>query len=512
MRKGVLFVIIFTVANSFCVNSQNLPSIDSLISKANSFYKKNQDSALYYANKAYHKALKTKNNSIIAKAAYNKSIYLIGTKQYDEANKILQNALKNQKEISNKTLGNIYYNIGAVFYLKEERDKAIEHYLLAIDYYTKAQNNKGLAKANLQIGVIYEKLDKMDIANYFYDTSLAIGSNQQSSEHSKEKMPYNIPYAEKIRLSKKMLSGISSNENPRLAAIVNYNLARAYFGNQQYLNAIEHAKTSSKIKESIGFKENLDVNYLTIGESYLNLNELNNSITYLLKAKNSTSKRHLNIKTSELLVNAYSKQKNYKKALEVSSNLSILKDSVNSLKESEEVAKITAQFETEKQAKEILILKQENQQKELLIYQKETKLWKWSLLALIATIVSFFLGRKLIHSLKRIKTVEKEKEDMAKKVEEIAVILNNKSKVYLDTLKYIKSDGNYLEFVTDDKTIIDRNKIKDILGYLPPNFVRVHRSYVINKNFINSSNSKTVFLKPDIEIPLSRTFKSNIAS
>jgi DNA-binding LytR/AlgR family response regulator len=126
--------------------------------------------------------------------------------------------------------------------------------------------------------------------------------------------------------------------------------------------------------------------------------------------------------------------------------------------------------------------------------------------------VAVFLGRKLMGSLKRIKIVEKEKEEIAKKVEEVAIILNNKSKVYLDKLKYIKSDGNYLEFITDEKTIIDRNKLKDILDDLPPNFVRVHRSYVINKNFIDALNSTTLYLTPNIEIPLSRTFKSNIAS
>jgi len=84
--------------------------------------------------------------------------------------------------------------------------------------------------------------------------------------------------------------------------------------------------------------------------------------------------------------------------------------------------------------------------------------------------------------------------------------------VYLDSLKYIKSDGNYLEFVTTDKTIIDRNKLKDILDQLPPNFVHVHRSYVINKNFIEALNSRSLFLKPNIQIPISRTYKSNITS
>ena len=120
----------------------------------------------------------------------------------------------------------------------------------------------------------------------------------------------------------------------------------------------------------------------------------------------------------------------------------------------------------------------------------------------------------LVHRLtkyrKRIKKVEEEKKEIAKKVEEVAIILNNKSKVYLDQLKYVKSDGNYLEFVSIDKTIIDRNKLKDVLKILPPNFVRVHRSYVINKNFISSQNSTSIQVKPNIEIPISRTFKSNL--
>lgn len=512
MKGKGFYCFAFAVFISVCGYSQNHSNIDTLIAKASSFYKTNQDSALFYANLAYNKAIMTDNISIIANAAYHKSIYLIGKKEYDEAYEILQNILKNTTIISHETLGNIYYNIGAIFYLKEERDKAIENYLLAIEHYNEANNKRGLAKANLQIGVIYEKLDKMEIANYFYDISLASGSNSESSDHTQEKMPYNIPYSKKIALSKEMLKGINSDQNPNLAAIVNYNLAMSFFGKKDYLESIASAKKSAALKERIGFEGNLDVNYAIIGKAYLNINDYKNAITYLSKAKRITSKRHLKNEVSDLLVTAYSRLGDYKTALELSTQLSKAKDSVNNLKESEEIARITAQFENEKQEKEILQLKQENQEKELLISNKQSKMWKWSLFSLLATMVAVFLGRKLMGSLKRIKIVEKEKEEIAKKVEEVAIILNNKSKVYLDKLKYIKSDGNYLEFITDEKTIIDRNKLKDILDDLPPNFVRVHRSYVINKNFIDALNSTTLYLTPNIEIPLSRTFKSNIAS
>ncbi|GGI56219.1 ligand-binding sensor domain-containing protein [Winogradskyella haliclonae] len=129
----------------------------------------------------------------------------------------------------------------------------------------------------------------------------------------------------------------------------------------------------------------------------------------------------------------------------------------------------------------------------------------------ILSIIGLF---KLFQSLKRysarIKEVEKEKYQIAKKVERVSIMLNNKSKIYLDQLVYIKSDGNYLEFITEVKTTIDRNKLKDVLEELPPNFVRVHRSYVVNKNHIKSQNSTSVFLHPNFEIPVSRTFKSSL--
>ena len=122
----------------------------------------------------------------------------------------------------------------------------------------------------------------------------------------------------------------------------------------------------------------------------------------------------------------------------------------------------------------------------------------------------FGLFRSLKKYRLRIKEVEKEKELIAKKVEEKFIVLNNKTKVYLEKLHYIKSDGNYLEFYLENNLVIDRHKLKDVLTELPPNFIRVHRSYVINKNFIKSFNSTSIILQSNEEIPLSRTFKSNL--
>ncbi|WP_298901182.1 LytTR family transcriptional regulator DNA-binding domain-containing protein [uncultured Psychroserpens sp.] len=484
--------------------------IRTLLNKAQEFHKTNQDSALHYAEIAYAKSIVLNDVTLIARSIVYKNTYLLVQKKYDEAEQLFQYNFNHLDSLPEGLKGDTYYNFGSIKYLKENYDLALEHYFNAIIHYKKGAVDKGLRKAYLQIGVIYSKLNRDDLADYFYNKSLASGADNHSAK-GENILPTTHDEQEKLIMSEKLLSGIKDKSNSRLAAIIYYNMAQSYIELQDYENIIKYNLESVKIKDRINYMANKDKSYAYVGEAYFNLKNYNLAIEYLNKALKNSEKRQFKLKINDLLYRAYEHIGDYKNALRVSTTINTVRDSLNLLEERERIAEITSKFETEKQAKEILLLKQENQAKELLISTNEKNIWKWTLLALLATLIAVFLGQKLMGSIKRLKTVEYEKEQIAKKVEEIAVILNNKSKIYLDKLKYIKSDGNYLEFVTDDKTIIDRNKLKDILNALPPNFVRVHRSYVINKNFIDALNSKSLFLKSNIEIPLSRTYKANIA-
>lgn len=106
--------------------------------------------------------------------------------------------------------------------------------------------------------------------------------------------------------------------------------------------------------------------------------------------------------------------------------------------------------------------------------------------------------------------IEEEKHIIAEKVTRKNIVLNNKITVYLDEVKYLKADRNYVEFHINDKSVIDRNKLSSVMKLLPPNFIRVHRSYIINKNFIKSRTSTVITLVSDIEIPLSRLYKEKV--
>ena len=60
--KGKRFLNVIVICFiSICGYSQNHSNIDTLISRASSFYKTNQDSSLVYAELGYNKALMTDN-------------------------------------------------------------------------------------------------------------------------------------------------------------------------------------------------------------------------------------------------------------------------------------------------------------------------------------------------------------------------------------------------------------------------------------------------------------------
>ncbi|EDP72828.1 hypothetical protein FBALC1_17042 [Flavobacteriales bacterium ALC-1] len=508
-NSGYIFFVCL-ITSLFGFSQTEHPEIDSFIQKAIKSGTKNQDSALHFSKKAYDIAKKTKDTFLIGSAGYYYSFYLISVDKITEAQSLLRFNFDNQDKLTDALKGNTHYNQAAIFDIGEQFDKALEYYLYSVDFYKTAKNKKGLARSYLQIGVIYEKLNKIELADYFFDASLKVSGNT-NKKHEVDSSSRGMTSAEKTAESLKMLKELEKGGNDKLKSIVLYNLGQSLMGEKRYLEAINYFKRSLEIKKNLSFSTNVDKTYFLLGQCYYNINNAENAILNLNQAKKENKKRTQLAQIEHFLSKSYESKQDYKKALLHSKNHKIISDSIAEFKQNERIAEITAKFENQKQANKIIRLEQENQKNELEIYKQENLRWRWSVFALVASLIAVWLGRRFIQSQERVKEVELEKKHIAKKVEEIAVILNNKSKVYLKELKYIKSDGNYLEFVTDEKRIIDRNKIKVILEQLPPNFVKVHRSYIINKNYVSAVNRSNVILQTNIDIPLSRTFKKNLA-
>lgn len=90
-----------------------------------------------------------------------------------------------------------------------------------------------------------------------------------------------------------------------------------------------------------------------------------------------------------------------------------------------------------------------------------------------------------------------------------------KSKAILNSVDilYIKSDGHYVEYFTDNKTNpeIDRNSLNEVLKILPSSsFIRIHKSFIVNIYRIKIINSTKVMLDNGVWINLSRTYKQQL--
>jgi DNA-binding LytR/AlgR family response regulator len=82
-------------------------------------------------------------------------------------------------------------------------------------------------------------------------------------------------------------------------------------------------------------------------------------------------------------------------------------------------------------------------------------------------------------------------------------------KVNLDDLLFIESLKNYIKVVTKDKTIVTKYSISILEENLPSSFIRIHRSFIIAKNKIESYTSEFIQIGK-YELPVSRSYRHEV--
>ena len=83
-------------------------------------------------------------------------------------------------------------------------------------------------------------------------------------------------------------------------------------------------------------------------------------------------------------------------------------------------------------------------------------------------------------------------------------------KIVFDEILYIESLSDYIKVHLLDKIIVTRETISNIETKLPnKNFLRIHRSFIINLNEADSYTNEFVEVKNNA-IPISRSYKENV--
>ncbi len=77
-------------------------------------------------------------------------------------------------------------------------------------------------------------------------------------------------------------------------------------------------------------------------------------------------------------------------------------------------------------------------------------------------------------------------------------------------IRYIESDGEYVIFHTLEKKVMSYQSLKSLEKSLPSSiFMRVHRSYIINKQLVNSLKGRSLLLSKD-QIPVSDRYYEQV--
>ncbi|MFC4635080.1 LytR/AlgR family response regulator transcription factor [Dokdonia ponticola] len=109
------------------------------------------------------------------------------------------------------------------------------------------------------------------------------------------------------------------------------------------------------------------------------------------------------------------------------------------------------------------------------------------------------------------KVIETPIPETATTPEHIFVHVNKKHiKVILEDVTYIESIKDYLKIHTTKETLVIKERISHFIEQLPnPPFIRVHRSYIVNRDHITAFTQQDIEIG-DIEIPIGGTYKEEV--
>ena len=83
-------------------------------------------------------------------------------------------------------------------------------------------------------------------------------------------------------------------------------------------------------------------------------------------------------------------------------------------------------------------------------------------------------------------------------------------KIFLDDILFVESLKDYIRIFTATKTIITKQPISSLEELLPADgFIRIHRSYIVSVNKIESFNADSVEISKK-ELPIGRLFKHDV--
>ena len=108
-------------------------------------------------------------------------------------------------------------------------------------------------------------------------------------------------------------------------------------------------------------------------------------------------------------------------------------------------------------------------------------------------------------------TISQLLEDKVKAGKAFLEITSNRrtAKIPFGKILYIESLADYIKIHTTDGQIVSKEKISSLASRLPDLFLRIHRSFIINKDMVKSI-SYTEVMVGDVSLSIGRNYRKNV--
>lgn len=422
-----------------------------------------------------------------------------------------------------------YNQMGIAEKSQNKLEDAIKHHQLALHIWDSLGTERRLHGVLTNLGRLYKITGDMDGALQYDRIALSIArkNNMTFQVHSSyNNMAVNFRAMNLFDSSNFYLNTAleyyKENKMARFEAKVFQNIAHNLMLTTEYDSAKTVFKEALTGYDSIGYKiGEIEVNKL-LGRTNFHMELFDSAIFYYGRALELSKKYKVVVEyvgIYEGVAKAYEGLGDFKSANEFLRYKEQIKDSTFSVSNLKTLSEVLTKYQVAQKDQEISSL---NERKGFY----ETLLWPILLGVIGLVALAFGLYKKLYSSKKGLEKRQNElsalrgelqemqiRREVVQELEPALIKLKSKALLPANEIMYISSDTHYLEFFIDGrpKPEVDRSTFKEIEELLPKGqFVRVHRSYLVNLSYIKIINSTKLMIQNETWIPISRTYKPAI--
>lgn len=386
-------------------SKQDSNKVKLLNELANAYFNTDNAKARQYNAEAISLSRKIKFLNGEAKAINNLGIIIQKDGNYDSALVLQKEALVIYTKINfQKGMAKTNSDIGLVYWRKADFVTALDYQLKALRIYEQLKDEKGLSYCYNMMGIIYRNLKKDKEAIGYYlkainirkkindERGLAasyqnIGNIYKSRLIEDTAMMY---YANSVALHKKF-----NNKNSESMVVSSMGDLKYEF--KKYAEAKTYYLLALEVNKNAIDSNTLATLYINIGNVNCRLHDFKNGEEYINKGLiilNNLGDKEGVMSAYEMLASSYQEQKNYEKALESYHEYIIMRDSIMSNKEKEQVAELQTQYEVEKKDLQLGKNKAELEAKEKQNFIKNIIIVSIIVLIILVIIIAVVIYRK----------------------------------------------------------------------------------------------------------------------